>query len=125
MGICPIGGATFEHEATIAIAALDKPGFVIDMKIDPRVAERGIDHPGAIAQSARGLDADRFGRGKTGHKPDPSNAGAGLQSWRVDDRNLEIISGQRKGAGVSPVFLIRPDEYLAADADEEDLAGRC
>ena len=40
----PVGGAALEHEAAVAIAAIDEPGLVVDVEIDARMAERGVDH---------------------------------------------------------------------------------
>ena len=55
-------GATFKDEAAIAIAAIDKADFVVDLIIYPGMTERGIDLAGAVAMDPMMLGPKNFRR---------------------------------------------------------------
>ena len=55
-----VGGSAFKHEAAVAIAAVDEADLVVDLIIDARMAERGIDLAGAVASDAMMLGANNF-----------------------------------------------------------------
>ena len=56
-----VGRPAFEHEAAVAIAALDEADFIVDLVIDARMAERRIDLAGAVAMDPVMLGPDKFG----------------------------------------------------------------
>ena len=56
-----IGGAALQHEAAVAIAAIDIAKIGIDVEVDARMAKRGGDGAGAVASDAQGCGADGFG----------------------------------------------------------------
>lgn len=63
--------SAFKDEAAIAIAAIDKADFVVDLVINPGMTERGIDLAGAVAVDPMMLGPKNFRRRL--HRSSPSN----------------------------------------------------
>jgi hypothetical protein len=65
----PIGRPAFEDEAAIAIAAVNEADLVVDLVIDARVTQRGVDLAGAVAMNAVALGSKNFRRRLHGISP--------------------------------------------------------
>ena len=64
-----VRGATFKDEAAIAIAAVDEADLVVDLVIDPRMAERRVYLAGAVAMDPMMLGSKNFRRRLHGIPP--------------------------------------------------------
>src|SRR5690606_27136149 len=89
-----IGGATFEHEAPVAIAAIDV-ALLVDLHVDARMAERGrsvvgptADVAGAVAPDPRSFDHGGFG--DVIHRPGDKSEARAWQ-WPAAVRRGSIV----------------------------------
>jgi len=83
-----VGRAAAQHEAAIAITAIDV-AVLVDLQPDARMAARGgalagapADRPGTVAGDAGGVDQGRFGR-RNAHVAPRDRAARGRLQYRA------------------------------------------